>query len=169
MQYQRAPDQSKLKNRYWYFSRQMRGFDKFAKPVPTFKINGESSVNTVAGGILSSIITLIVLSYSIGKLVDLHTRNNPIITDSMIPDYFGPFDDVEMGNFRVAISVRGYYDKQLKNDPKYIKWIARIRNFEQGGNEVETPVLLHQCTEEDLDKFYPLDSNSQEYYDDMKK
>ena len=89
----------------------MRGFDKFAKPVPTFKINGESSVNTVAGGILSSIITLIVLSYATGKLVDLHTRNNPIITDSMIPDYFGPFDDVEMGNFRVAISVRGYYDK----------------------------------------------------------
>ncbi len=89
----------------------MRGFDKFAKSVPSFKINGEDSVNTVVGGILSFIIALIVLSYSISKLLDLHTRQNPIITDTTIPDYFGPNDDVNMGNFRVAISVRGYYDK----------------------------------------------------------
>ena len=117
-------------------------------------------MNTFIGGIITSAIYLIVISYAVGKMLDLYKRKNPIISDNTLADYYGTHEPVSMGDFRIAVSVRGKNDKQIKNDPKYIKWIARMRNFEGGDVPPETPMPLHECSASDLEKFYPLDKNS---------
>ena len=58
-------------------------------------------------------------------------------------------------NFRFAFSIVGYYDRQLKNDPRYVKWLARFnRNIDGVG--YQRMIGLHKCTENDLTEFYPL-------------
>ena len=156
----------KIKKRSWDFATTVRGLDKFGQPVPSFKIAGEKTVNTFIGGVITSAIYLIVLSYAVGKMLDLYKRKNPIISDNTLADYYGTHEPVNMGDFKIAVAVRGDSDGQIKNDPRYIKWIARMRNFE--GGESETPMPLHECSESDLEKFYPLDKNSQKLYDDLK-
>ena len=42
-----------------------------------------------------------------------------------------------------------------------------MRNFE-GELPTEFPMPMHECSESDLDKFYPLDKNSQRLYDELK-
>ena len=78
--------------------------------MPSLKISGEKTVNTFIGGILTSAIYLIVLSYAIGKIMDLYKRKNPIISDNTLADYYGSHEPVSMGNFRIGVAVRGKDD-----------------------------------------------------------
>ena len=42
-----------------------------------------------------------------------------------------------------------------------------MRNFE-GEEPTETHMPMHECSASDLEKFYPLDKNSQQLYNDLK-
>ena len=71
-------------------------------------------------------------------------------------------------DYRIAFSFEGYYDKELKNDPRYVKVLARIRT--QTNGEVTEKVLnFHLCTIEDYNEFYPVAPKSKQLLDEIRQ
>ena len=107
-------------------------------------------MNTVVGGIISTLIITLVFVYAGIKLDHLIHRDNPNINQMDIPDFF-PIDEVlnltEIG-FRMAWSVEGNLDKENKNSSKYVKWLARLLGKENGV-WYEKVLPIHKCTEDD--------------------
>ena len=65
----------------WHIYNFLRGVDMFGQEVPGFRIKGQRSVNTVLGGILSSIVILITLLFAGLKMVQLVNKNNPVMSE----------------------------------------------------------------------------------------
>ena len=59
-------------------------------------------------------------------------------------------------NFRVAVAFDGYLDRELKADPRYVKWIFRVA-YKKDDVMYETILPHHMCTEEDYAEFYPIE------------
>ena len=57
--------------------------------------------------------------------------------------------DLEAANFRFAIGAKEYYSNKSINDPKYVKWIAKIiGNSDKGARRgLEYLIDLHPCSE----------------------
>ena len=53
-----------------------------------------------------------------------------------------------------AFGVEGYLDGELKEDPRYVKGIARIRG-QRNGVKYEKLLKYHKCTDSDWDSFAP--------------
>ena len=51
-------------------------------------------------------------------------------------------------NFRLAFSVEGYHSREMKNDPRYVKYLVRIFGIKDG-KEYETFIPYHRCEEKD--------------------
>ena len=66
--------------------------------------------------------------------------------------------DLDSANFRFAIGAKEYYSNESKNDPRYVKWVAKIiGNSNDGARRgFEYLIDLHPCTESDLAEFYPI-------------
>ena len=57
-------------------------------------------------------------------------------------------------NIRFAFAVEGFFDKELKDDPRFVKGFARFYGHLDGkGYEKLFP--YHKCTEEDFKEFAP--------------
>ena len=56
---------------YWHVENVLRGQDSFANKVPAFNIDGNSTINTVLGGFLSTMIFSVVAGYAIGTLLEV--------------------------------------------------------------------------------------------------
>ena len=82
--------------------------DNFGKEVPSFNVGGETHINTIPGGMLNLLVLVVTLGYAIGKLAELITRDDPNITNSVVPDYYGPDDEFTFADksFRLAIGGR---------------------------------------------------------------
>ena len=68
-------------------------------------------------------------------MIDLFERNNPIISTNTIEDYYDITDEIDLAeaNFRFAIGAKEFYSNTSKNDPRYVKWIAKfIGNSDTG-------------------------------------
>ena len=55
---------------------------------------------------------------------------------------------------RFAWTIEGYSDKELKNDPRYVKFLMRMSGRHDGKSH-ETILDYHICSEEDLKEFAP--------------
>lgn len=88
--------------------------DGFGRPVPSFNISGDSTINTVGGGVLSTLILLCTIAYASVKLVKLSTGANPIINEVTVTDYYGEKDEVNLNKvgFRYAFTLEGYLDEE---------------------------------------------------------
>ena len=53
----------------WYLHSVLKKFDMFGKPLPTFNLKGQISVHTMAGGLLTFAIMIVILIYSTIKLI----------------------------------------------------------------------------------------------------
>ena len=63
-------------------------------------------------------------------------------------------------NFRIAVTIEDYYSpRELKIDPKYVKWIFRMYG-KRNGVWWQELLPYHVCTEEDYAEFYPAEINS---------
>lgn len=71
-------------------------------------------------------------------------------------------------NYRVAFGVFGYLDGELKNDPRYVKWIIRHRGTKNGVN-FEKILPYHKCDYNDFKEFYPLNPDSRELLEKRSK
>lgn len=56
----------------------------------------------------------------------------------------------------MAFSVEGYWDKERKDSEEFVKWMAMHWFTDEDGNETETILDLHKCTQEELSEFYPV-------------
>lgn len=56
-------------------------------------------------------------------------------------------------NFAVAFGIDHWQDG-IRNDPRYVKWIA-VEHMRQDGQHHRIAHQLHACTEKDFDRFYP--------------
>ena len=112
----------------------MNEFDFFGKPVPTFNIRGKHRVSTTIGGYVSTICMVLVLIYATIKFIDLYNRNNPVINENIIKNYYGNEDVINLyeNGFRMAFAIEGYYDQKLKDDPEYVKLLARLWILDHG-------------------------------------
>ena len=72
----------------WHFFNVFRNMDNFGKEVPAFNINGQTKVNTVVGGIISTCILTLVFIYAGIKFDHLVNRENPNIIETDIEDYY---------------------------------------------------------------------------------
>ena len=82
------------------------------------------------------------------------SKHNPFIsemTERNIIDYNTRLDLNEIG-FKMAFSVEGYLDSEVRDDPRYVKYIVRIFGI-KNGVEYQEMIPFHKCTEEDWDQF----------------
>ena len=138
-------------NRAWHAQNYIRSMDSFAKDIPAFNINGQSQVQTLVGGCLTLLIFILTFSYATSKMIDLSQKKDPFITQSVVKDFYNPSKGLNLNqaNFRFAIGATNF-SSEAKNDPRYIKWIARLVYF-QDGEEKEKVFPVHKCTQEDYD------------------
>ena len=57
--------------------------------------------------------------------------------------------------FRFAFTIENYLTSKRKDDPRYIKWFARLlyRKDSKWGNKM---IPFHRCTAEDFAEFNPI-------------
>ena len=101
----------------------------------------------------------IVLLYATVKLIQLKQLENPVVSSYIKENSFGSEDVLNMNerNFKVAFAVEGFRTKDLKYDPRYVKWIFRLYG-KKDGEEYEKILSHHKCTDEDYAGFYPINS-----------
>ena len=61
----------------WKFGAVITSIDGFGADVPSFNLKGETKVNTLLGGVVTALILLLTLGYSILKAIQLTSRSNP--------------------------------------------------------------------------------------------
>ena len=94
-----------FKSRAWDATNYIRSLDSFAKEVPAFNINGQSHVQTLVGGFLTSLIIIITFSYATSKMIDLAQKKDPFVTLSEEKDFYDASKGINLNqaNFRFAI------------------------------------------------------------------
>ena len=111
-------------------------------------------------------IYVLVLMYASFKLSHLLTRHNPNISTFTERNII---ENSEVLNFRdtntkFAFTIEGYLDGKWKNDPRYVKLIARHKG-RRNGVWYEEIFPTHRCTNDDLDQFAPPSSGSSRLLD----
>ena len=143
------------------FQNMLDVLDLFKQRLPTFNIRGRTHVPSIAGGLLSFIIFFVMLMYATLKLIQMLSRANPTVSSYL---QSGVLDSTNVVNFkeknlRFAFGVEGFLDKELKDDPKYVKSIVRFITRVDGVNE-ERFVDYHKCTASDFEDFAPPSADS---------
>ena len=147
----------------------LKKFDIFGKPLPLFNLKGEVTVHTLAGGVLTFIIIVVVLIYSTIKMMHLFDRHNPQISQVLQRSVYDfnerlSFNEIK---FRIAFSVEGYISRERKDDPKYVKYLVRIFGKTKG-KEYEKIIPFHDCTEADWAEFPPTSKSSTDSWNEIK-
>ena len=96
---------------------------------------------------------MLVLFYASIKLVHLVTRHNPDIAQHRVNYFYGPdkIVDLKESNVRFAFNIEGFLDGETKNDPRYVKYIAR--NYgKKNGVLFEHLYEIHICSENELNE-----------------
>ena len=103
-------------------------------------------MNTAFGGCLTSSILVLTLAYTLLKFSDLYTKDNPVVSQMTIQDYYSLTDELSLKdiNFKFAFTVEGYYDNKRKIDPRYVKQLVKLGTNVDG---VRTDRILpfHEC------------------------
>ena len=109
-------------------------------------------MNTVFGGIVTSSIIMLTLAYTLLKFNDLYTKDNPIISEMIIQDYYSPTDELSLNdiNFKFAFTVESFFERKRKDDPRFVKTIFSLTTHIDG---VWTSRVIpyHECSKADLD------------------
>ena len=81
-------------------------------------------------------------------------KHNPFISEMTEKNIFDYTTRLNLNkvNFKMAFSVEGYLDKQVKDDQKYVKYIVRIFG-KKDDVEYQQNIPFHKCTEDDWDQF----------------
>ena len=89
----------------------------------------------------------VLLLYAGIKLTMLVNRENPNVstfTEELVLTSEDTLNLKEAG-MRFAWTFEGYSDKELKNDPRYVKQLVRMSGRAEG-KSVETILDFHECT-----------------------
>ena len=132
-------------------------FDIFGKPLPGFNIKGRQQVNTMFGGASRLLLLMIVMLYAATKLIHLMSKANPNVSSYIREGSFTEEDILNLNqmNFKIAFAVEGFVTKDLKYDPRYVKWIFRMYG-KKNDEQFERILNHHICTDEDYAEFSPI-------------
>lgn len=113
-------------------------------------------MNSVGGGLLTCIILIVTLAYAAVKFVQLMGKHNPNVSEVWERNIHDSNDRLSLNaiNFKMAFSVEGYHVREMKNDPRYVKYLVRIFGIHEG-KEYEKFIPYHKCTEADWAEFAP--------------
>ena len=119
-------------------------------------MHGKTTLPTITGGLFSCFIFILMMVYSLTKLLQLLQRHNPQVASFsengvLDPSFEFNFRDQD---WRFAFAVEGYLDRQTKQDSRYVKGLARIM-WKRKGVFGNTIIPYHKCTPEELDEFAP--------------
>ena len=83
---------------------------------------------TKTGGCLTIVFMVIFIAYGALKFGQMMDKHNPFISEITELNYFDfrtklDFNEIK---FRMAFSVEGYLDEQMKDDPRFVKYIVRL-------------------------------------------
>ena len=146
-----------LNRKKWQTGQVLQTFDAFGEPVPGFNVKGQNTVTSRTGGMITLLISIVVILYAAVKFVHLYTRHNPLLS-SYYQDVTANeiLDLSEQKEFKIAFSVEDYTEpRKLKNSPEYVKLYLRLQTKKDGvwtGRELGT----HICTDQDYAQFYPI-------------
>ena len=70
-------------------------------------------------------------------------------------------------NFRFAFSIEGYHSREMKNDPRYVKYLVRVFGIHEG-KEYERLIPYHKCTDSDWAQFAPPKKSAQDGWQAIK-
>ena len=84
-------------------------------------------------------------------MIDLSQKKDPFITQSVEQGFYNASNGLNLhkANFRFAIGAFSL-NFEARNDPRYVKWFARLNGFEDGQHK-ETVLPVHTCTQEDYE------------------
>ena len=71
-------------------------------------------------------------------------------------------------NVRIAFAFEGFRDLELKDDPRYVRWIFR-QYYKSGGEEKERLLSHHKCTDEDYAQFYEIETSKESTLNRVKE
>mmetsp|Transcript_31913 Transcript_31913/g.39629 ORF Transcript_31913/g.39629 Transcript_31913/m.39629 type:complete len:121 (-) Transcript_31913:819-1181(-) len=119
-------------------------------------MRGRDSVSSWPGGLLSFAILFVILIYGALKLVMLVSRANPNVSTYLEQNFFDSSERMNLKErgVRFAFGIEGFLDKELKNDPRYVKTLFRLWGKREG-QAYEKILPFHKCTAEDFDQFAP--------------
>ena len=145
------------------------GLDIYGLNLPTFNLKGRGIVTTLCGGVFSLIIFMIALSYGLLKMIHLLDKANPNVTVVSDKDVYDFNEILNFGeiNFRIAWSIEGYHSREMKNDPKYVKYLVR-KVGRKNGESFEKIMDYHICTEDDWAEFTPPSKGSADGFEQLK-
>ena len=80
----------------------------------------------------------------------LMKKHNPLVSQVLDKDIFTFEDKLALADidFRIAFTFEGYLSREIKNDPRYVKYLVRIFGIHEG-EEYEHILPYHLCTDED--------------------
>ena len=132
----------------------MERLDIFGASLPMFNIKGETHVYTKTGGVLSLFVLMTWLSYGIVKLAQLYKKHNPFISEIKEKNFYDADEKLDLNaiKFKQAFTFEGFQDREIKDDPRYVKFISRMYGFKDGV-EFQKMIPIHKCKEEDWQEF----------------
>ena len=117
----------KTKVSSWGMHKVLKKIDAFGEPLPSFNIKGKDHVYTLGGGVITMLITIVVLAYAAVKFEHLTSRYSPNMSSYLTDIGENENMNLTQRNFRIAFSIENYNsDKFLKNDTDYVRWLFRI-------------------------------------------
>ena len=97
-------------------------------------------------------------------------KTYPFLQEFEVTEHYDFTDVIDLNeiNYRIAFSFVNSFDKKLRDDPRYVKILARsVRRID--GTLSETILGFHKCEEKDWEKFYPVTLKSQALFDKFEK
>ena len=153
----------------WHIRNVFKRFDTFGIEMPGFNVQGQTKMNTAIGGVFTVFIMFATIAYSAVKSIHLASGHNPVINVFTETNYYSAEDVVNLSEsgFRMAFTVEGFVDQLAKRDPRYVKWFVRLVGT-LDGEEFETVIPHHVCTDEDWKGFNQVSSRSAFEFDRMR-
>ena len=124
-------------------------------------LNGDEEVKTVLGGLFSLFVIIILVFYGSLKFSQMVTRAQPQVNDTILPSHLENSETLNLNeiNFKFAFTINNFQTGVTKDDPHYVKWIARLW-IKKDGVESERILKHHVCTENELKEFQPVSKKS---------
>ena len=121
----------------------------FLEPIYScFISRGETQVRTVTGGILTALLAVVFIGYALIKLTHLLDKKNPLIAETKETNFYDFNTRINLNeiDFKMAFTVEGYQDKKIKDDPRYVKFIARMY-YRIDGVKSYKLLDVHKCSD----------------------
>ena len=141
--------------------------DQLGSPVPSFNVQGETTINTGFGGCISLVTILLTMIYALDKFITFYKKEDPAIYGETLRDSTEQIR-LQETDVVMAFALESAAANQLKEDPRYIRTFAYNKVKHVDGRVDHYPIELHKCTDDDWDQFHEIDRKSKPAFDRIK-